>query len=473
MLLIPVLVGLILIPPMLYKAAPVEGAETNLVAHTVQAWSQILDAVPGALNGYQEDSSANPAAPLNPTAEEFAVNNAFMISSALLMLFLLLGLSLLEASISNLDQWWMPLVRNTALMGIALLYYFGIGFNINYPGEFVGGGVFPAVPGIGLVDFEGGNSIDYGSGGYTYYTDALYQALYCAMVAWLVMTVSSGIVGRIYGFLLATASSIIYPFISSWKWGGGWLDEMGAYDFAGGALVHVVAGSIALVGIFAGGLGGIAGLRLLGTARQKHLPGNQLTPWGMPLAIAGLICLFPGILGVTMGSVLSADPDYCSVVFVNTLTACLLGGLTACGFAAVHSHSFLLYGTAGVIAGWAAISGPTDSVAAAVAGGLGIFAGLLAGLTLIILGYLRLTDSLGIVGGCLAGGAIGTLLTGLLTDISSGIVAQATMLAACSLTSILWVIPVTVMMLIAALILRSASRKNVPLVASPATTASS
>ena len=97
-----------------------------------------------------------------------------------------------------------------------------------------------------------------------------------------------------------------------WKWGGGWLDAMGFYDFAGSTLVHSV-----------GGWGALAGVILLGARRGKYskkgikpIPGHS-----MPLAALGVFLLWFDGLGFNGGSVLSADPSAVSLVFVTTCMA--------------------------------------------------------------------------------------------------------------------------------------------------------
>ena len=78
-------------------------------------------------------------------------------------------------------------------------------------------------------------------GGYTYWTDFLFQAMFAATAA----TIVSGAVAeriKISAYLVFTLLfvGIVYPIIGSWKWGGGALDAMGFYDFAGSTLVHSV-----------------------------------------------------------------------------------------------------------------------------------------------------------------------------------------------------------------------------------------
>ena len=90
----------------------------------------------------------------------------------------------------------------------------------------------------------------YADGAYTYWTGFIFQGMFAATAA----TIVSGAVAervKLGSFLVFTTFyvAIIYPVVGSWKWGGGWLDSMGFYDFAGSTLVHSVGGWGALAGI--------------------------------------------------------------------------------------------------------------------------------------------------------------------------------------------------------------------------------
>ena len=86
-------------------------------------------------------------------------------------------------------------------------------------------------------------SVGYADGGYTYWTDFLFQGMFAATAA----TIVSGAIAervKLSAYLIFTLFfvGLVYPLIGSWKWGGGALDDMGFYDFAGSTLVHSVGG---------------------------------------------------------------------------------------------------------------------------------------------------------------------------------------------------------------------------------------
>ena len=111
---------------------------------------------------------------------------------------------------------------------------------------------------------------------------------------------------------------VIYPIIGSWKWGLGFLDAAGFYDFAGSTIVHSVGGWAALAGIII--LGPRIGKYVNG--KVKDFPGSSV-----PLATMGVFLLWFGWFGFNGGSVLSANPELVSLVLVNTCLAAACGAM--------------------------------------------------------------------------------------------------------------------------------------------------
>ena len=97
--------------------------------------------------------------------------------------------------------------------------------------------------GFGITAPDGGMGFGYADGGYTWWTDFLFQGMFAATAA----TIVSGAVAeriKLSGFMLFSILyvGLVYPIVGSWKWGGGFLDAWGFYDFAGSTLVHSVGG---------------------------------------------------------------------------------------------------------------------------------------------------------------------------------------------------------------------------------------
>ena len=217
------------------------------------------------------------------------------------------------------------LFKNTAIPAIGLLTYTLIGFVLMYPGEWAIEGVIPKLTSLGLSLPEGGNTSAYNAG-YTYWTDFLFQGMFAATAATIV---SGAVAGRVKlgPFLIFSTIyvALVYPFVGSWVWGGGWLDAKGFHDFAGSTLVHSV-----------GGWGALAGIILLGPRIGKYVNGKVKAIMGhnMPLLTIGVFLLWLGWFGFNGGSVLSADPGAVSYVLVTTSLAAAAGimGSMACSW---------------------------------------------------------------------------------------------------------------------------------------------
>ncbi|MBL7876021.1 MAG: ammonium transporter, partial [Cyclobacteriaceae bacterium] len=154
-----------------------------------------------------------------------------MLLSAMLVFIMSLGFSCVEAGFTQAKNTVNILFKNTVDTTIGLVTFALFGFAIMYPGTFNGWFGFA---GFGLSTGAEYDPISYASGHYTYWTDFLFQAVFCATAG----TIVSGAVAeriKISAYFLFTIvlTGLIYPVLGSWKWGGGWLNDYGFYDFAG------------------------------------------------------------------------------------------------------------------------------------------------------------------------------------------------------------------------------------------------
>ncbi|MGA1238124.1 MAG: ammonium transporter, partial [Limisphaerales bacterium] len=171
------------------------------------------------------------AAELTAADALFTANNVWMMLSAALVFIMHLGFATVESGLTRSKNTVNILFKNTMIVCIGILTYAICGFNLMYPG--VEGGWF-AFAGFGITSPDGGLTIGYADGGYTYWTDFLFQAMFAATAA----TIVSGAVAervKIGPFLIFSTIfvAVVYPIAGYWKWGTGWLDARGFYDFAG------------------------------------------------------------------------------------------------------------------------------------------------------------------------------------------------------------------------------------------------
>ena len=341
--------------------------------------------------------------------ELLTTNNVWMMVCTALVFFMHLGFSLLEVGLTRQKNAINILFKNVFIICAGLLVYSLLGFNLMYPDSFFAGVIpdyFFGLFGLEAPVANGSLDLAYNEG-YTYWTDFLFQGMFAATAA----TIVSGAVAeriKLGSFMLFSVIyiSIVYPIVGSWKWGGGFLDELGFYDFAGSTLVHSVGGWAALIAIY------LLGARLgkFGKDGQSHaIPGHNI-----PLATAGVFILWLGWFGFNGGSVLSADPSLTSITLVTTCLAAAAGGISAFVVSTITYKNYdltmflngILGGLVGITAG-ADLMSPLDAVL------IGLVAGGLIVLGVALVDKLKLDDPVGAVAVHLACGMWGTLAVGI------------------------------------------------------------
>ncbi len=339
--------------------------------------------------------------------ELLTTNNVWMMICTALVFFMHTGFAFLEVGLTRQKNTINILFKNIFIITVGLLLYCLVGFNLMYPGDFNG---FLGFAGFGL-DAEAALDLTY-SEGYTYWTDFLFQGMFAATAA----TIVSGAVAermKLGAFMIFTVIyvALIYPIAGSWHWGGGFLSELGFYDFAGSTLVHSVGGWAALVAV-----------SLLGARKGKFdKNGKSLVILGhnIPLATAGVLILWLGWFGFNGGSVLSADPALTSLVLVTTCLAAAAGGIASFIFSNILYKNFdltmflngVLGGLVGITAGADQMS-PTDAIL------IGAIAGVLIVLAVALIDKLKLDDPVGAIAVHLACGIWGTLAVGIFGELA-------------------------------------------------------
>jgi Amt family ammonium transporter len=339
------------------------------------------------------------------SAGQFTSNNAWMMLAAGLVFIMHLGFATLEAGLTRAKNTTNILFKNTFIISIGVLTYALMGFNLMYPGDFFLGGVF-GFAGFGIAAPEGGNTVAYADGGYTYWTDFLFQAMFAATAA----TIVSGAVAervKLSSFMVFSTVfvALVYPIVGSWKWGGGWLEQLGFYDFAGSTLVHSV-----------GGWGALAGALMLGPRLGKYV-GKRMHPIpgsNLPLAAVGVFLLWLGWFGFNGGSVLSADPAATSFVLVTTCLAAASGAVSAMMVSWFQaSKPDLSMSLNGILAGLVGITAGADTVSISGSVIIGLVAGVLVVYSVILLDRIKVDDPVGAISVHLTCGIWGTLAVGI------------------------------------------------------------
>ena len=340
----------------------------------------------------------------------FTANNVWMMLATALVFFMHTGFAFLEIGLTRQKNTINILFKNIFIITVGLLLYYAWGFNMMYPGFEEGSSGIFGFAGFGIEAPEGGMTPDYADGGYTWWTDFLFQGMFAATAA----TIVSGAVAeriKIGAFMIFTVVyvGLVYPIVGAWKWGGGFLDSWGFYDFAGSTLVHSVGGWAALVAVYL--LGSRIG-KFDESGKPKAIPGHSI-----PMATAGVLILWLGWFGFNGGSVLSADPELTSLVLVTTSLAAAAGGIGAFLLSTImYKNLDLTMFLNGILGGLVGITAGADLMSPNEAVVIGFLAGLIIVLGVALIDKLKLDDPVGAVTVHLICGIWGTLAVGLFGD---------------------------------------------------------
>jgi Amt family ammonium transporter len=342
----------------------------------------------------------------------FILNSLLFLVGGVLVMFMACGFCMLEVGLVRAKNTTMQLTKNVALFSIAAIGYYVIGYNLMYPlGSWSVEGILSGVIGVAAMEAVGiapdaADDLAYASTA----SDYFFQLMFCAATASIVSgTVAERI--KLWPFLLFTLilTALIYPFQASWKWGGGFLDEMGFLDFAGSTVVHSVGGWAAL-----------AGALVLGARTGKYRDGRVVPMPGanLPLATLGTFILWLGWFGFNGGSQLAmgtvSDVADVSRIFANTNAAAAGGAIAALILTQIfYKKVDLTMVLNGALAGLVSITAepltPTLG-AATLIGGIG---GVIVVFAVPMLDKLKIDDVVGAIPVHLIAGIWGTLAVAL------------------------------------------------------------
>lgn len=334
----------------------------------------------------------------------YALNTFYILSFAVLVMWMAAGFSMLEAGLVRSKNTVEILTKNIALYSIASVAYLLIGYQLMYPQE----ALSSWFSGFALPNFSEPSPDTVSSSGYSNVAGIFFQLVFVATA----MSIVSGAVAermKLWSFLLFCffMTAFIYPIQGYWKWGLGFLESANFYDFAGSGVVHLC-----------GAVAALAGVLLLGPRKGKYGPGKVIHAFpgaNIPLATLGTLILWMGWFGFNGGSLLkmsdAASANSVALILLNTNTAAAAGGLSALIF------SKLRYGRAdltmilnGVLGGLVVIT--ADPLSPSPIHGLinGAVAGVLIMISIVTLDRWRIDDPVGAISVHGVGGVLGLLL---------------------------------------------------------------
>jgi len=333
-----------------------------------------------------------------------AANTSWILTSTALVLFMTLpGLALFYGGLVRTRNVLSILMQCFAIAGIASILWLVVGYSIAFS---EGNAYFG---GLSKVLFAGIQE-DTLSGDIPESLFALFQMTFAVITPALII---GGFAERIKFSAVLLFSSIwllvVYAPITHWVWGGGWLQEMGLLDFAGGTVVHITAGTAALVAAM-----------VLGP--RKGFGAKPIMPHNMTMTIMGAGMLWVGWFGFNGGSALAANGDAAMAMLVTHISAAA-GAMTWMFYEWIKfGKPSALGAVTGLIAGLGTITPASGFVGPGGALLIGILASIVCfNAVIIIKQKLKIDDSLDVFPVHGVGGILGTMLAGVFASTQLGV----------------------------------------------------
>lgn len=335
-------------------------------------------------------------------SKSVALDTVWVLIAAILVMFMQAGFALLEAGFTRSKNAVNILMKNLMDFSFGTITYYMVGFGL----MFGAGNFFMGTSGFFLHD----TGTTFGSLEWSKVpleAKYFFQLVFAATAA----TIVSGAMAErtrfvAYLFYSIVITAVIYPIVGHWIWGGGWLAELGMWDFAGSTVVHSTGGWLALTGAV-----------MLGPRSGKYNQdgsSNAFPGHSIPLAALGVFILWFGWFGFNPGSTMGAVTDIAHIATTTNLAA-------AAGAIAAMLTSWWMFkkpdlsmALNGAIAGLVAITAPCAFVSAGSAIWIGLVGGVLVVLSVVFLDQvLKIDDPVGAISAHAVCGSWGTLAVGL------------------------------------------------------------
>lgn len=334
-------------------------------------------------------------------------NTAWVLVSAAMVAFMTPGLAFFYGGMVRGKHVLAMLMQNVIAMGIVSVLWALVGFSIAFGGDgsLIGNLDFFAMsdmhlPDLVLPGYEGDFALSIPPMAFF-----AFQMMFAVITPALITGATADRMKfKAYVVFIAVWSVLCYSVVAHWVFSpNGWLFELGALDFAGGAVIHINAGTAALALIL-----------VLGP--RRGWPSTAMPPHSLPLTLLGTGILWFGWFGFNAGSALGAN-SISAQALVNThlaAAAAMVGWLIVERIKAGHATT--LGAASGAVAGLVAITPCAGFVGGVSPLIIGFLAGVLCFLALRIKFLLKLDDSLDVLAVHLVGGIIGSVLLGFFAD---------------------------------------------------------
>jgi len=326
----------------------------------------------------------------------YALDTFYFLMSAVLVMWMAAGFAMLEAGLVRSKNTVEILTKNALLYSVACSVYLLVGYNVMYPAEAINA-YLPNLSFLLGADntveavIAGGEDAPY----YSAMSDFIFQAVFAAAT----MSIVSGAIAermKLWPFLIfaVVMTAVIYPVEGYWKWGGGWLDQLGFQDFAGSVVVHMAGASAALAAVI-----------MVGARKGKYGANGKINPIpgaNLPMATLGMFILWMGWFGFNGGSELMVsnvtEANAVATIFVNTNAAAAAGMIAAALLSKfMFGKTDLTMVLNGALAGLVSITAEPLAPTPGLAMIIGAVGGLIVVVSVVMMDKMKLDDPVGAI----------------------------------------------------------------------------
>lgn len=330
-------------------------------------------------------------------------NTAWLIMATVLVLMMTIpGIALFYGGLVRRKNMLSVIMQSLSIVAVISIIWVVFGYSLAFGSGFDGNLFRYGIGGFDKVMLKGINLDTITTGGIPELLFVMFQCMFAVITPALILGAFAERV-KFSGFLMFTIlwSVFVYMPMAHWVWGGGFLMEMGAIDFAGGTVVHINAGVSALV------------MALLVGRRNDYRPGKPITPHNIPFVFIGTALLWLGWFGFNAGSGLAADGLAANAFLVTHIATCVAAVSWMTVDWIVNRKPTTVGACTGAVAGLVAITPAAGTADIPGAICIGLVASLVCFWMVAVVkpkfGYDDALDAFGVHG---MGGMVGSVLTG-------------------------------------------------------------
>lgn len=330
-------------------------------------------------------------------------NTAWMIVATILVLLMTIpGIALFYGGLVRRKNMLSVIMQSLTIVIVVSLIWVIFGYSLVFGSGFQGNLFKYGIGGFDKVMLKGITLDTLTTGGIPELIFVMFQCMFAIITPALILGAFAERV-KFSGFLLFTVlwSILVYLPVAHWVWGGGFLMDMGAIDFAGGTVVHINAGVSAFI------------MALLVGRRKDYRPGKPFTPHNIPFVFIGTALLWLGWFGFNAGSGLAADGLAANAFLVTHIATCAAALTWMVIDWIVNKKPTTVGACTGAVAGLVAITPAAGSTDIPGALCIGVITSLVCFWMVAVVkpkfGYDDALDAFGVHG---IGGIIGSILTG-------------------------------------------------------------